>query len=77
MSRDGIELSLKHEELCESSPAERSRRSPYGRGKSALKRLRKPDMPAKSSYSLENADDSQRTKRQINDGQTFSMSEFA
>lgn len=77
MSRNGIEPSPKHAELCEISPAERSRRSPYGRRTSALKRLRKPGMLAKSSYSLKNADDSQRTKRQNNDGQTFSMSDFA
>ncbi len=68
MSRDGIELSSEHAELSESSPAERSRRSPYSRGISALKRIRKPDMRAKSSYSSNNADDSQRTTRRIKDG---------
>lgn len=77
MSSDDIERSPEHAKLSEISLAKRSKRSPYSRGISASKGLRIPDMPAKLSYSFNNADDSQRMKRQIKDRQTFSMSDFA
>lgn len=77
MSSDGIERSLEHAELSEISLAKRSKRSSYSRGKSASKSLRKPDISAKSSYSFTNADDSQRTTRQIRDRQNFWMSDLA
>ena len=77
MSCDSTKLGRQHADVSESRPGEKGKQSICHRRISTLKRLRKSDRPLKPLYSLENAHDSRRTKRQNNYRQTLSMSDFA